>query len=84
MQDDMFDAVRSVINFARFDEKYARLVEQHEARQEYFEEQFQKIADDHGVDKTELRSWLSENMKADSFGLDIRQFGEEQVAIRRF
>lgn len=84
MQDGMADAIRSVVNFARFDEKYSRLQNADELRQEYFEERFAQIAEENGVDKDELRSWLAENLRPESFGLDIRTFGNEEVAIRRF
>lgn len=77
---DMAQAIREVINFSRFDERYHQLERAHAARSEYFEQKFAEIAEFNGVDKEELRDWLKQLVKPESFGLEVREYkGEEYV-----
>ena len=81
MEDGLLDAVRAVVNFARLDERYARLVNQPEERMEYFGKAFDDIAERCGVDSDELRAFLLENMPAENFGLrrHVRRDGSEAL-----
>jgi hypothetical protein len=80
MTEEMAQAIREVINFSRFDERYHNLERAHAARAEYFEQKFAEIAEFNGVDKEELRDWLKQLVKPESFGLEVREYkGEEYV-----
>ncbi len=83
MSQEMAQAIRDVVNFSRFDERYVNLsrFDRNAARSEYFEERFAEIAELNGVDKKELRHWLMHFVKPESFGLEVREYnGQEYVA----
>lgn len=73
MDDSFFDAVRGVVNFARFDERYLSLEKRREEQLAYFNQNFTAIAAEHGVDEDELRAYLIENLNAESLGVDVQR-----------
>lgn len=82
---DMAQAIREVINFSRFDEKYqalARFERQHAARSEYFEEKLHDIAASNAVDKEELRDWMKHYLRPESFGLEVREHNGEEYIVK--
>lgn len=71
MEDAFFDAVRGVVNFARFDKRYLSLEKRREEQLAYFNQNFTAIAAENGVDEDELRAFLIENIDAKSLGVDL-------------
>jgi hypothetical protein len=85
MTAEMAQAIRDVVNFSRFDEKYqalSRFERQHEARSEYFEKNLTDIADNNGVGVEELRDWMKRLLKAESFGLEVRNYGGQERVVK--
>lgn len=85
LTEDMAHAIREVVNFSRFDEKYqalSRFDRQHVARSEYFEKKLSEIADGNAVDKEELRDWLKHYLRPESFGLEVREHNGEEYVIK--
>lgn len=85
MTEEMALAIRDVVNFSRFDEKYqalARFERHHTARSEYFEEKLRDIADSNAVDKEDLRDWLKHYLRPDNFGLEVREHNGEEYVVR--
>lgn len=64
MSENMMGAIRAVINFARFDQRYAQM-EKSPLRPAYFEKKFAEISAEWEVESAELRSWLQELYKGD-------------------
>jgi hypothetical protein len=58
MEDVFFDAVRAVVNFARFDTQYQGLEKRRPEQLAYFNERFEVIAVENAVDPAELRTYL--------------------------
>jgi len=82
---DMAQAIRDVVNFSRFDERYqalARFERAHKARSDYFEEKLEDIAAGNAVDKEELRDWLKHLIRPESFGLQVRERDGEDYVVR--
>lgn len=85
MTDDMAQAIREVVNFSRYDEKYQALArfDRHNAtRKEYFEERLSHIADANLVDKEELRGWLKHYLKPANFGLEVREYAGSEYVVK--
>ncbi len=82
MTQEMAQAIREVINFSRFDERYHQLERAHAARREYFEQKLEDVAACNGVDKEELRDWLKQLIKPESLGLEVREYKGEEYVVR--
>ncbi|NTF17656.1 hypothetical protein G6L37_04535 [Agrobacterium rubi] len=82
---EMAQAIRDVVNFSRFDEKYqalSRLERPNAVRSEYFESKLADIASDNQVDTEELRDWLKHYLRPDSFGLEAREYKGEEYVVK--
>lgn len=73
MEDAFFDAVRAVVNFTRFDERYHALEKRRPEQLAYFNDRFDAMAAENGVDPDELRAYLLENIDAESLGVDVQR-----------
>lgn len=85
LSEDMAQAIRDVVNFSRFDQKYQALVRldrPNKARSDYFEERLGDIAEENAVDKEELRDWLKHYLRPESFGLEVRKDKDEEYVVR--
>lgn len=85
MTREMAQAIRDVINFSRFDEKYqalSRFDRQLASRKEYFELKLSEIAANNGVDKEEIRDWLKQMVRPESFGLEVHERNGEEYVVR--
>lgn len=73
MEEAFFDAVRAVVNFARFDERYHALEKRRPEQLAYFNEKFDAMAAEKDVDPDELRAYLIDNIDAGSLGVDVQR-----------
>ena len=78
IDDGMFNAIRGVVNFSRYDEKYARLAKQHAARQSHFNENIARIAEENGVADADLRKAMAMLLTKNG-AISAEQWAEEHA-----
>jgi hypothetical protein len=81
----MAQAIREIVNFARFDERYVSLAENGRRgteRNKLFEWKLGDVAAYYGLETEEIRSCLKRLVDPASFGLEVRERDGEEYVVR--